>query len=208
MKTRVKTAKGRKGSSTAWLKRQLNDPLVKQAKKDGYRSRAAYKLTDIDEKFKILKRGLNVIDLGAAPGGWMQVALKAGCKVTAIDLQEIDPIAGAHIIHGDFLDDAIYDQVKQNFDIVMSDMAPATTGHQRTNHLQIMNLVETAYAFAKEYLNEGGVFVSKIFQGGGDKEFIQDMRANFETAKFFKPSASRKDSSEQFIVGIGFKKPK
>lgn len=205
MKTRVKTAKGRKNSSTAWLKRQLNDPLVKQAKKDGYRSRAAYKLTDIDDKFKILKRGMNVVDLGAAPGGWTQVALKAGCKVTAIDLQEIEPIPGAHIIHGDFLDDAVYEQIKQNYDIVMSDMAPATTGHQRTNHLQIMNLVENAYAFAKEYLNEGGVFVSKIFQGGGDKEFIQDVRANFEVAKFFKPNASRKDSSEQFIVGVGYK---
>lgn len=205
MKTRVKTAKGRKNSSTKWLKRQLNDPFVKQAKKDGYRSRAAYKIIDIDEKFKILKQGLNIVDLGAAPGGWTQVAVKAGCKVTAIDLTEIEPIAGATIIQGDFLSDEVYEQIKQNYDIVMSDMAPPTTGHQRTNHLQIMNLVEHAYEFAKEYLNEGGVFVSKIFQGGGDKEFIMDLRKHFATAKFFKPSSSRKDSTEMFIVATGYK---
>jgi 23S rRNA (uridine2552-2'-O)-methyltransferase len=205
MKTRVMTAKGRKNSSTKWLKRQLNDPFVKQAKKEGYRSRAAYKLLEIDEKFKILKRGQDVIDLGAAPGGWTQVALKSGCNVTAIDITEIDPIAGATIIQGDFLDNEIYEQVKRNFDVVLSDMAPPTTGHQRTNHLQIMNLVENAYAFAKEYLNEGGTFASKIFQGGGDKEFIQDLRQNFKHAKFFKPSSSRKDSSEMFIVATGFK---
>jgi 23S rRNA (uridine2552-2'-O)-methyltransferase len=205
MKTRVMTAKGRKNSSTQWLKRQLNDPYVKQAKKDGYRSRAAYKLLDIEEKFKVLKRGLNVIDLGAAPGGWTQVAVKAGCVVTAVDLQEVAPITGATIIHGDFLDDEIYAQVQKNFDIVMSDMAPSTTGHKATNHLQIMNLVEHAYAFAKEHLNEGGVFISKIFQGGGDKEFLMDLKLNFEKAKFFKPSSSRKDSTEMFIVATGFK---
>ena len=205
MKTRVKTAKGRKNSSTRWLQRQLNDPFVLKAKKEGYRSRAAYKLLDIDEKFKVLKQGLQVIDLGAAPGGWTQVALKSGCKVTAIDLTEIEPITGAHIIQGDFLDDEVYAQVQKNFDIVMSDMAPPTTGHKQTNHLQIMNLVESAYAFAKEYLNEGGVFISKIFQGGGDKEFMLDLKLNFEKAKFFKPSSSRKDSTEMFVVATGFK---
>ncbi|PIR32067.1 MAG: 23S rRNA methyltransferase [Alphaproteobacteria bacterium CG11_big_fil_rev_8_21_14_0_20_44_7] len=208
MKTRirVKTAKGRKLSSTLWLQRQLNDPLVQKAKKEGYRSRATYKLVDINEKFKILGKGKKLIDLGAAPGGWTQIAVKNGCDVTAIDLKEIEAIPGARIIEGDFLDDEIYEQLKQNYDVILSDMAPPATGHKQTNHLQIMNLVETAYHFAQEFLNNDGVFVAKIFQGGSEQELIKDMRNRFEKVKLFKPESSRKDSNEIYIVAIGFKR--
>jgi 23S rRNA (uridine2552-2'-O)-methyltransferase len=200
-KTRVKTAKERKIASTLWLQRQLNDPLVKQAKVDGWRSRAAYKLLDMDAKYRILKQGLKVLDLGAAPGGWTQVALKKGCKVTAIDLLEIDGIPGAEIIKGDFTEM----EVPGPFDLIMSDMAPNTMGDRQVDHMRVMALVEDAYYYALENLNNGGHFVSKIFQGGEDKKLFEDMKKKFETVKYFKPDASRKDSKEIFLVALNKK---
>jgi 23S rRNA (uridine2552-2'-O)-methyltransferase len=200
-KVKMKTAKERKIGSTIWLQRQLNDPLVKQAKIDGWRSRAAYKLLDIDEKFHILKPGKRVLDLGAAPGGWTQVALKKGCKVTAIDLLEVEGVHGATIIKGDFTET----EIDGPFDIVMSDMAPNTMGDRNVDHMRVMNLVEEAYYYALENLTKGGHFVTKIFQGNEEKLLLADMRKKFEIAKYFKPSASRKDSKEMFLVAINFK---
>ena len=200
-KTVLKTAKERKIGSTIWLQRQLNDPLVKQAKLDGWRSRAAYKLLDMDEKFKILKQGKRVLDLGAAPGGWTQVAVKKGCKVTAIDLLEIDGVQGANIIQGDFTETEIHGP----FDVIMSDMAPNTMGDRNVDHIRVMNLVEEAYYYALENLAPGGHFLSKIFQGNESKKLFDEMRKKFETVKYFKPSASRKDSKEIFLVCINKK---
>lgn len=200
-KTRVKTAKERKIGSTLWLQRQLNDPLVKQAKLDGWRSRAAYKLIDIDEKFRILKAGKKVLDLGAAPGGWTQVALKKGCKVTSIDLLEIDHIPGANIIKGDFSES----NIPGPFDVILSDMAPNTIGDRQVDHIRVMNLVEEAYYYALDNLSEGGHFVTKIFQGNESKKLLEDMRIKFEIAKYFKPGASRADSKEIFLVCVNKK---
>ena len=209
---KVKTARGRKKSSTQWLQRQLNDPYVAMSKRDGYRSRAAYKLIDIDEKFKILKPGLNVIDLGAAPGGWTQVAVKkvSGGKVIGIDLQEVEDIAGATLIQHDFMaDDA--PEILENAlggkkaDIVLSDMAAASCGHAQTDHIRIMNLCELAFDFAKQNLSTGGSFVAKILRGGAEKELLDDMKRNFQTVKHFKPDSSRKDSAEMYVVALGFK---
>lgn len=204
-KVKVKTAKGRKLSSTNWLKRQLNDQFVQMAERDGYRSRATYKLVEIDEKFKILKKGQKVIDLGCAPGGWMQYAEQQGCDVTGIDLKEIEPVPNTKFVLGDFTEDEILPQLEDSYDVVMSDMAPAATGHKNTNHLQIMGLVEMAMEFAKENLKPGGAFIAKIFQGGEEKAFLEETRKYFETTKFFKPEASRKGSNEIYIVAIGFK---
>ncbi len=199
-KTRVKTAKERKIASTLWLQRQLNDPLVKQAKADGWRSRAAYKLLDMDEKFRFLKAGMKVLDLGAAPGGWTQVALKKGCKVTAIDLLEIDHIPGAKIIRGDFTET----EIEGPFDLVMSDMAPNTMGDRSVDHIRVMALVEEAYYYAMDNLNEGGHFISKIFQGNESKKMFEDMRTKFKTVKYYKPDSSRKDSKEIFFVCLDY----
>ena len=204
MKQKVKTAKGRKLSSTRWLERQLNDPLVQKAKAEGYRSRATYKLIEIDEKFKILKPGKRVLDLGAAPGGWMQVATKAGCDVTGVDLKPIEPIPNTKFIEGDFLEAELEKEGK--FDVILSDMAPPASGHKQTNHLQIMGMLEDAYDLSKELLEPGGAFAAKIFQGGEEKAFLQMLQADFEKARFFKPKSSRKDSNEIYIVAIGFKR--
>lgn len=214
---RVKTARGRKLSSTLWLHRQLNDPYVQAARKDGYRSRAAYKLIELDEKFKLLKPGMRVVDLGAAPGGWAQVAADItgaangkGPKVVGIDLLEVQPLPGAEIIQMDFMADDAPDRLKAMLggeaDIVLSDMAPNTTGHTATDHIRIIALVELAYNFATEVLKDGGTFVAKVLQGGTENQLLAEMKRRFKTVKHAKPKASRADSSEMYVVATGFRK--
>lgn len=209
---KVKTARGRKKSSTTWLQRQLNDPYVLLAQKDGYRSRAAYKLIDIDDKFHLLKSGMNVIDLGAAPGGWIQVATKRvkGGRIIGIDLQEMEPIAGANLITHDFMADDAPEILSEALggkkaDVVLSDMAASSCGHAPTDHLRIMGLCEVAFDFAKNYLKEGGSFAAKILSGGAEKELLDDMKRSFRTVKHFKPASSRKDSAEMYVVATGFR---
>ena len=204
-KTRVKTAKGRKMGSKLWLERQLNDPFVRQAKVDGYRSRAVYKLIEIQEKTHILHKGLRIMDLGAAPGSWSQYAVKMGCLVTAIDLQEIEPIPYVRIIQGDFLADSVLPEINGKYDVVLSDMAAASSGYHNTDHLRIMELCEASLQFCLENLAPGGAFATKMLQGGEEQKFAADLRTYFEKVKFVKPEASRKDSSETFIVAMGFK---
>lgn len=207
---RVKTAKRRSVSSARWLERQLNDPYVAEAKKRGYRSRAAFKLLQLDEKFGFLKRGQRVVDLGAAPGGWAQVAVEKGAgKVVGIDLLEVDPVPGATIIQMDFLAPEAPDRLKEllggEADIVMSDMAANTTGHPPTDHLRIMHLAEVAYQFAEEVLAPGGTFICKLFKGGAEKELSDALKRNFATVRNAKPAASRADSAESYIVAMGFR---
>ena len=209
-KEKVKTAKGRKTASTKWLKRQLNDPYVEQAKKDGYRGRAAYKLIEINEKIDILKPGQVVVDLGAAPGGWCQVATKHGAKVVAIDLLEMDELADVDFIQMDFMDDDAPDKLKdmlggEKADIVLSDMAPNTTGHKQTDHLRIMAVVEAAAYFAAEVLKPGGTFIAKVRQGGAQNTLLAELKKEYETVKHMKPKASRKESSEQYLIAQGFR---
>ncbi len=208
---RVKTARARTASSTKWLQRQLNDPFVREAERLGYRSRAAFKLLGIHEKLHILKPGQIIVDLGAAPGGWAQVAIAHKAKkVVAIDLLPIDPIPGVDFIQMDFMADDAPEKLKSltggPVDIVLSDMAPNTTGHQETDHLRIMGLVEAAYDFACHVLKPGGVFVSKVFQGGAQGELLAQMKRDFKTVRHMKPPASRKESSEQFLVATGFRR--
>ncbi|NBO19229.1 MAG: RlmE family RNA methyltransferase [Proteobacteria bacterium] len=214
LKKRVKTAAKRSNSSTRWLQRQLNDPYVALAKKEGYRSRAAYKLIELDDKFKWLKPGKTVLDLGAAPGGWTQVAV-ARVKSTnekpivlGVDILPMDGIQGATLLELDFLRDDAPDIIRENLggnvDIVLSDMAPNTTGHAATDHLRIMALLEAAYPFACEVLKPGGVFVAKIFQGGTEKELLMQMKKQFTSVKHAKPKASRADSSEMYVIASGF----
>lgn len=209
---RVKTAKGRKLSSKLWLERQLNDPYVAEAKRLGYRSRAAFKLAEIDDKYKFLKPGGRVVDLGAAPGGWVQVALeRVGAKgrVVGIDLQEIEPIAGSELLVGDFLDEDAPDRLRTLLDgpadAVLSDMAAASTGHAATDHLRIMALAEAALDFALEVLAPGGTFVAKVLQGGSERSLLETMRRNFTKVAHVKPPASRKDSAELYVVATGFR---
>jgi len=209
----VKTARGRKSSSTKWLQRQLNDPYVQMAKKDGYRSRAAYKLIDIDDKFHILKNGQNIIDLGAAPGGWTQVAVQRvkGGKIIGIDLQEIDEIPGATLIQHDFMEDDAPEILAKALDggkanVVLSDMAAPACGHAPTDHIRIMALCEIAFDFAVNYLEEGGAFAAKILRGGAEKELLDALKKSFKMVKHFKPESSRKDSAEMYIVATGFRK--
>ena len=213
-KTKVKTAKGRKNSSTRWLKRQLNDPYIVEAEKHGYRGRAAFKIKEIDEKLGCLKPGASVIDLGAAPGGWCQIATEKGCKVIAIDLLPMDEVAEVKAFEMDFMDDDAPDILKEELakisesglaDVVMSDMAPNTMGHKQTDHLRIMAVVEAAYYFACEVLKEDGVFIAKVFQGGAESSLLAEMKKNFKTIKHVKPPASRKESAEQYLVATGFK---
>jgi 23S rRNA (uridine2552-2'-O)-methyltransferase len=216
IKIGVKTAKGRKLSSTRWLQRQLNDPYVIAAKKEGYRSRAAYKIQEIDEKFKIFKKGQAVVDLGAAPGGWSQVVavkVKAGTpkggKVIAIDLTEIEAIDNVHMLQGDFLAEQTIKMLLSNIegkvDVVMSDMAAPSCGHPPTDYFKIVALCEAAYDFAEIVLSEGGVLITKIFRGGVEAELLKKMKKNFKIVKHFKPLSSRADSSEIYVVAIGFK---
>lgn len=209
-KNRVKTAKGRTVASTRWLERQLNDPYVSRAKMDGYRSRAAYKLKEVDEKIKVLSKGKMVVDLGAAPGGWSQVAAQKGCKVVGLDLLEIDPLPGITFLQMDFMDDDAPDALitamgGEKADIVMSDMAQNTTGHKKTDHLRIMALVEAAYYFAKDVLKSDGVFIAKVFQGGAQNTLLAEMKRDFKITKHIKPPASRADSSETYLIAQGFR---
>ncbi len=207
---KIKTAKGRKTSSILWLERQLTDPYVAKAKDAGYKSRAAYKLLEIDERAKILKTGQTVIDLGAAPGGWSQVAVQKGCKVIALDLLEMDDLAGVTFFKMDFMDDdapaTLIDAMGgTGADAVISDMAPNTTGHRNTDHLKIMALVDAAYEFATEVLKEGGTFVAKVRQGGAESDLLARMKKDFKTVKHIKPPASRKQSSETYVVAQGYR---
>lgn len=212
LKVRVKTAKGRRLSSTRWLERQLNDPYVQRAKAEGYRSRAAFKLVEMDDKYHFLERGATVIDLGAAPGGWCQVAKKrVGPEgiVIGIDFQEVEPIPGVELVCMDFMDDEAPDVLKRMangpVDVVMSDMAAFASGHKQTDHLRIMGLCETALYFAVEVLKPNGAFFCKILQGGADQDLLEMLKKNFKTVKHVKPAASRADSSEMYLVAQGFK---
>lgn len=209
---RVKTAKFRKKSSTRWLERQLNDPYVTESKKLGYRSRAAFKLIELDEKYQFLGKGKTIVDLGCAPGGWTQVAVarnKGTGMVVGIDILETEAIDGATLIQQDFTEPQAADKLKEliagKADIVMSDMAANTTGHKQTDHLRTISLVETAYDFAKEVLKEGGIFIAKVFQGGAEAELLKDIKANFSKVGHFKPASSRKESPETYLVATGFK---
>ncbi len=208
---KIKTAKGRKISSIKWIERQLTDPYVMKAKKEGYRSRAAYKLIEIDEKAKILKKGQVVVDLGAAPGGWCQVAAAKGCKVVAIDLLEMDEITGVTFFQMDFMDDDAPDVLigaleGEKADLVISDMAHNTVGHRNTDHTKIMLLVEAGYDFAIEVLKPHGAFVAKVFQGGTETELLSRMKKDFKSVKHIKPPSSRKESPETYVVATGFRK--
>ncbi|MGE0408994.1 MAG: RlmE family RNA methyltransferase [Amphiplicatus sp.] len=206
----VKTARQRKLSSTLWLQRQLNDPYVARAKAEGYRSRAAYKLVELDEKFGLLKKGARVVDLGAAPGGWCQVAAKAGAaRLVGVDYLGMPAIPGATLLTLDFLDEAAPAKLKAllggQADLVLSDMAAPTTGHKATDHLRIVALAEAALDFAEEVLAPGGAFVSKVFQGGAEGELLARLKTNFETVRHAKPKASRADSAEMYVVALGFR---
>ncbi len=211
LRTRVKTARGRTAQSTRWLERQLNDPYVKRAKAEGYRSRAAYKLLELDERFGIVAGKRRVVDLGIAPGGWSQVIRRKAPKATVvgIDLLPVDPIDGVTIFEMDFMDDAAPDRLIEALggapDLVLSDMAANTVGHPQTDALRTMALVETALAFAVDVLDKGGTFVAKVFAGGADSQLIAEMKRNFKTVKHAKPPASRKGSVEWFVVAQGFK---
>ncbi|MEK9672952.1 MAG: RlmE family RNA methyltransferase [Rhodospirillaceae bacterium] len=213
---RVKTARGRKLSSKRWLERQLNDPYVAEAKARGYRSRAAFKLKELDGMFGLLKKGARIIDLGAAPGGWTQVAVEAvggsgarGGQVVALDIQEMEPVAGAAVITQDFMDPNAPDTLKCAMDgladLVMSDMAAPATGHRQTDHLRIMNLCEAAYDFALDVLAPGGAFVAKVLKGGTENELLARMKRDFRQVKHAKPPASRSDSAESYVVATGFR---
>lgn len=208
---KIKTAKGRKIASIKWIERQLNDPYVARAKREGYRSRAAYKLLEIDEKAKVLKRGQSVVDLGAAPGGWCQVALARGCNVVAIDLLAMDEIPGVSFFQMDFMEDdapqVLIDALGGGgADVVMSDMAHNTVGHRSTDHTKIMLLVEAAYDFAIEILKPNGAFLAKVFQGGTEGDLLARMKKDFKTVKHIKPPASRKESPETYVIATGFRK--
>jgi 23S rRNA (uridine2552-2'-O)-methyltransferase len=215
LKTRVKTGKSRTQSSKLWLERQLNDPYVARAKREGYRSRAVYKLTEIDDKYHFLKAGARVVDLGAAPGGWSQIAAKrVGAtdrkgRVVAIDILEMDAIPGVDILLLDFLDPNAPDILKERLggkaDIVLSDMAANATGHRKTDHLKIMGLVEAAAEFATEILNPGGVFLAKVLQGGTEGELLSLLKRSFSSVKHIKPAASRADSAELYVFATGFR---
>ncbi|MGN6818421.1 MAG: RlmE family RNA methyltransferase [Sphingomonas sp.] len=210
-RTRVRTARNRTAQSTRWLERQLNDPYVKRAKAEGYRSRAAYKLIELDEKFGLLKGATRVVDLGIAPGGWSQVVRRQVPKaaIVGIDLLPVDPIDGVTILQMDFMDDAapalLIEQLGGAPDLVLSDMAANTVGHPQTDALRTMALVETALAFAIDVLKPGGTFVSKVFAGGADSALVAEMKRNFATVKHAKPPSSRKGSVEWFVVAQGFK---
>ncbi len=220
LKVKVKTARGRKLSSTRWLERQLNDPYVKRAQVEGYRGRAAFKILELDDKFRFLVPGARVVDLGCAPGGWLQVAVKrvnalgekSGKRVgtvLGVDLQEVEPVAGAtaHVL--DFMEDDADQKVKDwlggKADVVMSDMAAASSGHKQTDHLRIMALCETAAYFAFDVLEEGGTFVAKVLAGGAEGDLQKLLKQKFNKVANVKPPASRSDSSEKFVVATGFR---
>jgi len=209
--TRVKTAKRRTASSTRWLQRQLNDPYVKQAKAEGYRSRAAYKLIELDEKFALLKGVARVVDLGIAPGGWSQVVRKVSPKaaIVGIDLLPVEPIEGVTILEMDFMADAAPGALEAALggpaDLVMSDMAANTVGHKQTDHLRTMGLVEAGAWFAIDTLASGGTFLAKVLAGGTDADLLALLKKHFKTVKHAKPPASRKGSSEWYVIAQGFR---
>jgi 23S rRNA (uridine2552-2'-O)-methyltransferase len=212
LKQRVKTGRGRTASQKRWLERQLNDPYVARAKREGYRSRAAFKLTEIDERFKLLRPGQRVVDLGAAPGGWSQVAAKVvgpSGRVVGIDLLEIEPMAGVEFVTLDFLDPEapgiLTGLLGGPADLVLSDMAANTTGHKQTDHLRIIGLAETAAAFAREILAPGGAYLAKVFQGGTEGTLLAELKRDFEVVRHVKPNASRADSSELYVLATGFR---
>ena len=220
LKVKVKSARGRKLSSTRWLQRQLNDPYVKRAQAEGYRGRAAYKILELDDKFRFLVPGARVVDLGCAPGGWCQVAVarvnalgaKSGKQVgtvLGVDLQEVEPIAGAEIYQLDFMEEGADDKVKAwlggEADVVMSDMAAASSGHKQTDHLRIIALCEAAAHFAFDVLSPGGTFVAKVLAGGAEGSLQQLLKKKFDKVQNVKPPASRSDSSEKFVVATGYK---
>ncbi len=210
MAKRVKTARGRSVGSTAWLQRQLNDPYVQKAKERGYRSRAAFKLTELDDRFHFLKRGARVVDLGAAPGGWSQVAIERGAaKVVAVDYLEMDPVSGADVLMLDFTEEGAAEQVRAALggaaDVVLSDMAAPTTGHRATDQIRTGALAEAAADFALSVLAPGGVFVTKAFQGGVDAALLERLKKAFTTVRHAKPGASRAGSKEVFLVATGFR---
>jgi 23S rRNA (uridine2552-2'-O)-methyltransferase len=220
LRVKVKTARGRRLSSTLWLERQLNDPYVKMAKAEGYRGRAAFKIRDLDDKYRFLVPGARVVDLGCAPGGWCQIAVdrvnalgqksgKAVGRVLGIDLQQVEPIAGAEIHQLDFLDEGADDKVREwlggKADVVMSDMAAASSGHKQTDHNRIIALCEAAADFAFDVLEEGGTFVAKVLAGGAEGDLQALLKRKFTKVANVKPPASRADSSEKFVVATGFR---
>ncbi|AWJ86354.1 23S rRNA methyltransferase (plasmid) [Azospirillum sp. TSH58] len=212
---RVKSAAKRTTSSARWLERHLNDPYVHEATKRGFRSRAAFKLLQLDEKFHLLGPGKRVVDLGAAPGGWTQVAVdkvqtgREGWKVVGLDILPMDPVPGATTMQADFLEEGAAERLKEALggpaDLVLSDMAAPTIGHQSTDHLRIMALAEAAYDFAEEVLAPGGAFVAKLFQGGAEKSLLERLKRDFTTVRHAKPPASRAESSETYVVATGFR---
>ena len=210
--TRLRSARGRKVSSTKWLERQLNDPYVKRAKAEGYRSRAAYKLLELDEKYGLLKGVKAVVDLGIAPGGWSQGVRRRSppAKIAGIDLLPTDPIDGVAILQMDFMDEDAPERLREALgvgqaDLVMSDMAANTVGHPQTDHLRTMALVEAGMEFATEILRPGGAYVAKVLAGGADNNLVAALKRHFVTVKHAKPPASRKDSSEWYVIAQGFK---
>ena len=209
---KVKNAKYNTVSSNRWLQRQLNDPYVAEAKRQGYRSRAAFKLIQLDEKYHFLGKGKTIVDLGCAPGGWTQVAAlknKGSGQIVGMDLLPTEPIAGAVLLQQDFTADEAPEMIKALLqgpaDVVMSDMAANTTGVQNIDHLRTIGLVEMAYEFAKEILAPGGIFIAKVFQGGTEQNMLDDMKRHFTKVTHFKPDASRQDSVEMYVVAQGFK---
>jgi 23S rRNA (uridine2552-2'-O)-methyltransferase len=206
----LRTSRGRSPAQQRWLSRQLNDPYVAAARQQGFRSRAAFKLLELDDRFKLITKASRVIDLGAAPGGWAQVALQRGAtRVVGVDLLAIEPISGATLIQGDFTAPEMPERLAELMggpaDLVLSDMAPNTTGHAATDHIRIMGLAELALHFALGALAPGGAFVAKVFQGGSEKEMLLPMKQRFASVKHAKPPASRKESSELYVVAQGFR---
>ena len=207
---RLKNARKLTTSSQRWLQRQLNDPYVAAAKAQGWRSRAAFKLIELDEKYHLITKGARVVDLGAAPGGWSQVVLARGAtSVVGIDLLPIEPVEGASFILGDFMEEGMEQRLTEMLggkaDLVLSDMAPNTSGHVATDHLRIMALAELALAFSCDILKPGGAFVAKLFQGGAEREMLNTLKLRFRTVRHAKPPASRKDSKEMYVVATGFR---
>jgi 23S rRNA (uridine2552-2'-O)-methyltransferase len=212
MKVRVRSGKGRSLSSKLWLERQLNDPYVARAKREGMRSRAAYKLMEIDDKARFLKKGARVVDLGAAPGGWSQVAAQrvgSAGRVVAIDVLPMEPVAGVNFAKVDFLDHDAPEKLRQMLDgpanVVLSDMAANATGHARTDHLKIIALVEAAADFAREVLGPGGTFLAKVLQGGTETALLAALKRDYKSVKHIKPPASRSDSAELYLLATGFR---
>ncbi len=212
IKQKLKNAKGRKLSSARWLQRQLSDPYVAEARRLGYRSRAAFKLIEMDDRFGFLRPGARVVDLGAAPGGWAQVGVercRPGGRVVGIDLQPVEPLEGAEFLEGDFLEEEGLRRLKQALggaaDVVLSDMAAPSSGHAPTDHLRIVALAEAALDFAGEVLTQGGAFVAKVLQGGSEASLLQRLKRDFRSVRHVKPPASRADSAELYVVATGFR---